>query len=143
MGSGAHVGASYSEGEEAGPPVWRRLGGRVRQIVRPSQPEPQTTSAGASASGIRRAPLGHLSADDVHQVRFARARYREGYDQDEVDDFLDRVERQLRGRDEVRPLTPEDVIEQRFAATRFRGGYDEDEVDDFLDRIVTELRRRQ
>jgi DivIVA domain-containing protein len=110
MGSGAHLGSHYSEGE---------------------------------GTSSRRAPLGHLLPDDVRQVRFARATLRAGYNLDEVDEFLDRVERQLLGGPgrPARPLTAQDVIEQRFRATRFRAGYDQDEVDDFLDRIVTELRR--
>ena len=92
-----------------------------------------------------RTPLPHLQPDDVRQVRFTRARYRAGYEHKEVDDFLDRVERQLRGRDAGGlggRLTAQDVIDQKFRATKFRSGYDQDEVDDFLDRIVTELRRR-
>jgi DivIVA domain-containing protein len=89
--------------------------------------------------------LARLHADDVRNVSFSSTKWREGYDHDEVDDFLDRVEAQLRydgsGRS-VKPLTAEAVIDQKFRATKFRPGYDQDEVDDFLDRIVTELRRR-
>jgi DivIVA domain-containing protein len=119
MGSGTHLGSRYSESE---------------------QPRPVPASP-----GNRRTPLPHLQPDEVRQVRFTRARYRAGYDHREVDDFLDRVERQLRDREAGQlggPLTPEDVIDQKFRATKFRSGYDQDEVDDFLDRIVTELRRQ-
>jgi DivIVA domain-containing protein len=100
----------------------------------------------SEAEGQRRDLLAHLQPEDVRAVRFSRARYREGYVLKEVDDFLDRVEAQLRwgiaGR-QTRRLTAEDVIAVRFSTTRFRLGYDQDEVDDFLDRIVTELRRER
>lgn len=82
----------------------------------------------------------------MRQVRFGRARFRAGYNQKEVDDFLDRVEWQLRGGSAGRAagqLRAEDVIDQRFRATKLRTGYDQDDVDDFLDRIVTELRRER
>jgi len=43
-----------------------------------------------------------LTADEVHEVKFTPVRYRrEGYDQTQVDDFLDRVENQLRSNEEV------------------------------------------
>jgi DivIVA domain-containing protein len=37
-----------------------------------------------------------LSADDVVNKRFNQTKFREGYDQDEVDDFLDEVVAELR-----------------------------------------------
>jgi DivIVA domain-containing protein len=37
-----------------------------------------------------------LTADDVVQKRFNPTKFREGYDQDEVDDFLDEVVAELR-----------------------------------------------
>jgi DivIVA domain-containing protein len=42
-----------------------------------------------------------LTPEDVHDVAFTPVRFRrEGYDQSEVDNFLDRVENQLRSNDE-------------------------------------------
>lgn len=42
-----------------------------------------------------------LTPDEVHDVKFTPVRFRrEGYDQTEVDNFLDRVENQLRTNDE-------------------------------------------
>lgn len=42
-----------------------------------------------------------LTPDEVHDVKFTPVRYRrEGYDQTEVDNFLDRVENQLRSNTE-------------------------------------------
>jgi DivIVA domain-containing protein len=80
----------------------------------------------------------------VENTRFQATKFREGYDQDEVDDFLDRVVATLRG-DGVDPvrLRADEVRTIRFQATKFRDGYDQDEVDRFLDDIVLELRRRE
>lgn len=43
----------------------------------------------------RRAPVHELTADDVLALRFASTKLREGYDQDAVDDLLDRVVAEL------------------------------------------------
>jgi DivIVA domain-containing protein len=144
MVPGAHQGSAYSEGEGTGPADDRSWLLRLWHLVRPPLPAPLTASMPVSDPGIRRTSLARLRPEDVRQVRFSSARFREGYHQEQVDAFLDRVETQLRtGR--AGPsggiLTAEDVIDQRFTATKFRVGYDQDEVDDFLDRIVTELRR--
>jgi DivIVA domain-containing protein len=85
-----------------------------------------------------------MLASDVTNVRFAPTKWREGYDQREVDDFLDRVRATLAGYEAGRPvdpLTPEDVTLARFQPTKFREGYRQDEVDDFLDRVVVALRQ--
>lgn len=100
-----------------------------------------------------------LTPEDVVNKRFGATKFRNGYAQDEVDDFLDEVVIQLQrlqkeehdlrlarsqGGLPLVPstvLTPEDVVNKRFGATKFRDGYDQDEVDDFLDEIVVELRR--
>lgn len=47
------------------------------------------------------APAETLTPEEVHDVAFTPVRFvREGYDQTEVDNFLDRVENQLRTNDE-------------------------------------------
>jgi DivIVA domain-containing protein len=96
-----------------------------------------------SEEGRHRDLLAHLQPEDVHEVRFGRAGYREGYVLKEVDHFLELIERQLRGGHgrPARPLTADDVMAVKFSTTRFRTGYDQDDVDDFLDLIATELRR--
>lgn len=140
MGPGSHAGAGYSEGEDAASTVGRGLLTRLWQVVRPPLPEP----VHMPQPRPRRTSLAHLRADDVRNVRFSSTKFREGYNQDDVDDFLDRVEAHLRGTtSSAEPLTAEDVVNQRFRGTKFQSGYDQDEVDDFLDRIVTELRRQQ
>lgn len=85
-----------------------------------------------------------MLASDVAAKRFQPTKFREGYDQAEVDDFLDRVQATLAGYERGRPsepLTPEDVIATTFSPTRWRDGYDQGQVDDFLDQIVVALRQ--
>ncbi|MEU5873511.1 DivIVA domain-containing protein [Glycomyces sp. NPDC047369] len=85
-----------------------------------------------------------VTADQVRGVKFTPVQLAEGYDQDEVDAFLDRVVLAL-----VEPatgpqrLTADDVRASMFTSTRLREGYEVKEVDAFLDRIEAELERRQ
>lgn len=101
-----------------------------------------------------------LTPENVVNKRFAPTKFKKGYDQNEVDDFLDEAVAELRRLEKEETelrfarsrgllptgsspiITPEDVNNKRFETTQFRGGYDESEVDDFLDEIVVELRRR-
>lgn len=69
---------------------------------------------------------------------FRAVRFGEGYDVNEVDDFVDRVERALGSGD--RSLTPQQVLQQRFTPTRFGEGYAMDDVDAYLDEAVLRLR---
>lgn len=84
-----------------------------------------------------------LSAGDVRAVRFTRTSFREGYDPDEVDAFLERAAATLAafasGRPLEAPLTREHVEAVRFRPTRLREGYDQDEVDDLLDDVADAL----
>jgi DivIVA domain-containing protein len=93
-----------------------------------------------------------MRAQDVAEKRFQPTKYRNGYDQQDVDDLLDRVQATLivaeggtiptTGRlATAKPLRPEDVKGARFRVSRWREGYDQDQVDDFLDDVVAELRR--
>lgn len=101
----------------------------------------------------------NLTIEDVTNVTFTATKISEGYDQNEVDDFLDEAVAELtrlqKEEEALRLaraegglpvgsspiLTPENVVNKRFAATKFRGGYSQNEVDDFLDEVVVELRR--
>jgi DivIVA domain-containing protein len=87
-----------------------------------------------------------MRAEDVRAKRFAPVTFREGYDMEDVDAFLARVQAAMAADDEGRAgatdLRPEDVVNARFTPTKFRQGYHQDEVDDFLDEIVADLRRR-
>jgi DivIVA domain-containing protein len=108
-----------------------------------------------------------LTPADVRNKQFSTTRLRPGYDEGEVDDFLEKIEDALEVliRDNAdlqaclaqilrgsvgpvhpyppppRHLTPADVRKQQFAATRLRPGYNEQEVDVFLDEAETELSR--
>ncbi|WP_186813416.1 DivIVA domain-containing protein [Cellulomonas xylanilytica] len=84
-----------------------------------------------------------LTAYEVLNQKFAATKFREGYDQDEVDAFLDRVTatlKELEGGETARDgVTERDIDTVRFQGTKFREGYDQGEVDDFLDRVRERL----
>jgi DivIVA domain-containing protein len=83
-----------------------------------------------------------LTPAEVRSVTFDKAPIgKRGYDEKQVDAFLDRVEATLSGTDQ---LTAEDVRSVVFAdAPRIKRGYHEDQVDDFLDVIVDALELRE
>ena len=94
-----------------------------------------------------------LTSNDVDNVRFTATQFREGYEQHEVDSFLEKIASTLRvlqaGTNStgyasniagVKVLTVDDVQNVRFAATRLREGYEQDEVDRFLDHVVETMR---
>jgi DivIVA domain-containing protein len=85
-----------------------------------------------------------MSAQEVRDIRFATVRLTEGYDEDEVDAFLDRVLLALvEPADGPQRLTAEEVHEVLFTTTRLREGYDMAQVDEFLDLVAAELDRRK
>ncbi|GIH90248.1 DivIVA domain-containing protein [Planobispora siamensis] len=67
----------------------------------------------------------------VEQVAFRPGRLGMGYNEGEVDVFLDRLVATLRGTTE-QPLTPQDVRGVRFATVMFKPGYSVGQVDAFL-----------
>ncbi|MFW6638636.1 DivIVA domain-containing protein [Nocardiopsis algeriensis] len=103
----------------------------------PSPPEP------ARAAGPARRRQG-MTPQDVRDQRFATTRLTTGYNEQEVDEFLDRAEftldMLLRGRRDRRCLTSSDVERVQFSTTRARPGYDPSQVDHFLDLLAEELR---
>ena len=68
------------------------------------------------------------------QPRFRSVRFGEGYDVQEVDDWIDRVQRALRTGDGS--VTAEQVLQKRFTRTRFAEGYATDDVDEYLDSVA-------
>jgi DivIVA domain-containing protein len=91
--------------------------------------------------------VGALRPDDVVDAKFSATLLRAGYDQESVDDFLDRVVGDLRVRWAVvdagyaeasrmpRPslfLDAQKISAETFPATKFRQGYSTQEVDRFL-----------
>jgi DivIVA domain-containing protein len=84
-----------------------------------------------------------MRAEDVIDTRFTPTRFRAGYDQDQVDDLLDRITATFAAAEQGRgpgPLTADEVVAARFQPTKFREGYDQGEVDDFLAEVVVALR---
>ncbi|GAA4626529.1 hypothetical protein GCM10023196_035130 [Actinoallomurus vinaceus] len=89
----------------------------------------------------RRRRLAAAEADRlaglVRNVRFVTTRLTEGYDEGEVDSFLDTMLVALRGR----TARSADVRAARFATTRFRPGYSQPDVDGFLEHLAAEIDR--
>jgi DivIVA domain-containing protein len=67
----------------------------------------------------------------VERVGFRAGRLGMGYNEDEVDAFLDRIVATLRGTTD-RPVTPGDVRAATFSTVLFKPGYAIGEVDEFL-----------
>ncbi|CAM3800360.1 DivIVA domain-containing protein [Occultella aeris] len=84
-----------------------------------------------------------ISAEQVLTSRFKPTRFSVGYDQDEVDNFLDRVVATLRhaesGQQTGSPLQPNEVSSARFATTKWREGYDQAQVDALLGEVVATI----
>ncbi|GAB3296879.1 DivIVA domain-containing protein [Parasphingorhabdus pacifica] len=83
-----------------------------------------------------------LSPDDVHNADFARSwRRNRSYDEDEVDEFLDRVDATLSGHDAV---TAHEVLGVRFSPRkRGKRAYRKSQVDAFLDKVALTLLKRE
>jgi DivIVA domain-containing protein len=74
----------------------------------------------------------------VEAKKFTTTRLRPGYDQEEVDAFLDAIRDTFIGTREP-PLTTADIRGKQFTTTRLRAGYDEEEVDAFLNEAESRL----
>jgi DivIVA domain-containing protein len=92
-----------------------------------------------------------VTAEDVHNVSFSesargRGGYREkpGYNENEVDRFLMRVEATLRDPAAPGAVTPADIRNVTFSGPPIgKHGYDQDEVDAFLSRVAEQLTSQQ
>jgi len=100
------------------------------------------------SAGTFRPPAGALTASDVRNIHFRKPPFgRRGYSEQDVDAFLDKVQKDLQARYTAGPevrvqLTSLDVHEIAFTrAPRGKRGYDEEEVDTFLDEIERTLSR--
>jgi DivIVA domain-containing protein len=82
-----------------------------------------------------------MHASDLANVTFTPTKWREGYDQTEVDAFLVEVGNSLSSWEHGIPgrLTGPDIVNKRFQPTKFRAGYDQDQVDNYLDEVVRTL----
>ncbi|RSN14021.1 hypothetical protein DMB42_05485 [Nonomuraea sp. WAC 01424] len=74
----------------------------------------------------------------VERVAFRPGRMGTGYNEDEVDAFLDRVVATLRGTTEF-PVTAKEVRETRFSTVLLRAGYLIADVDSFLEGVADVL----
>jgi DivIVA domain-containing protein len=83
-----------------------------------------------------------LTPADVRSVVFDKAPLgKRGYDEKQVDDFLDRIEAALNGNDH---LSADEVRKVVFSdAPLIKRGYHEEQVDDFLDAVVGTLAERE
>jgi DivIVA domain-containing protein len=88
------------------------------------------------------APGHALTAADIRNVSFSRPPIgKRGYSEDEVDAFLDLVEKRLANPGSA-SLTAGDVQNMAFSKPPIgKRGYNEDEVDAFLDLVESQLRR--
>ncbi|MEU6730389.1 DivIVA domain-containing protein [Nonomuraea wenchangensis] len=77
----------------------------------------------------------------VERVAFRSGRMGTGYNEDEVDAFLDRIVATLRGTTDF-PVTAKEVREARFSAVLVRSGYLMADVDSFLAGIADVLEQR-
>jgi len=73
----------------------------------------------------------------VRNVQFGTTRLDVGYDEQEVDAFLDKMIVALR----ENRARPSEVNKSVFATTRMRPGYRQTEVDAFLERLASEIGR--
>jgi DivIVA domain-containing protein len=114
------------------------------------EPPPIEQMRGQSTPGATPPPNRHpeptgtrLTPEDVRNVAFSKPPIGKlGYNEDEVDQFLEFVEAALRD-PPGSTLTPEDVRNVAFAKPRIgKRGYNEDEVDAFLDRVEEQMRHR-
>ena len=85
-----------------------------------------------------------LTPEQVHNVAFSKPPlFKRGYNEDEVDAFLERVESTLRDRDAFGGLTAADLHNVAFVKPPIgKRGYNEDEVDAFVELVKIELSRR-
>lgn len=90
-----------------------------------------------------------LLSTAVAAKTFSTTKWREGYDQGQVDAYLERIGEALAAWERrtvlgVSPaITGDEVVSVRFSPTKFRAGYDQGEVDDFLDQVTSALREHE
>ena len=76
---------------------------------------------------------------DISSLSFTRTSFRTGYDQHEVDQFVNRIAANLALPLAERTLHAPEVTAVSFTSTTFRAGYDVDEVDHVLDTLGVRL----
>ncbi|MDX3658530.1 DivIVA domain-containing protein [Streptomyces sp. ID05-26A] len=109
-----------------------------RPQQRPRQSPPQKRPPVQQPASQPSVEAAKFTAADIRNIAFHRPpRGRRGYQESQVDAFLDRIEATLLGQDN---LTGKDVRDVRFSRPLIgRRGYDETEVDGFLGQIEQQL----
>ncbi|TDO34249.1 DivIVA domain-containing protein [Kribbella sp. VKM Ac-2527] len=74
--------------------------------------------------------------------RFSTVRLRQGYDIEQVDEFVGRVMATVNGQPVQRPVTADEIRTVAFGSVWMRLGYDVAQVDMFLDQAEAWLRLR-
>jgi DivIVA domain-containing protein len=99
-----------------------------------------TPADGSAGLGNPEGALGPVVAPDpaalierIRTARFSKSWLQPGYDEQEVDKFLDKLVADLGNGGRLDPAGVRDV---KFSTTRLRPGYTEQEVDDFLDEVT-------
>lgn len=79
-----------------------------------------------------------MTPSEIHYIAFRKPPFgKRGYDEDDVDDFLYRLEEFFRA--PTGALTVEDVKKAQFRKPPVgKRGYDTGDVDDFLDQVIAE-----
>jgi DivIVA domain-containing protein len=72
----------------------------------------------------------------IKKVAFTPTRFRPGYDEREVDDFLDAVIASLNDASQPLRLTPAQIRDRVLPQVKFKGGYEIAQVDAFRGRIA-------
>jgi DivIVA domain-containing protein len=111
---------------------------RIAELER--QLAEQERAAGPEYSGN----LAGVTAEDIHAVAFSHpARGHRGYNEDDVDALLERIEATLRDPTVSGAVTSADIHNVTFSKPPIgKRGYDEVEVDALLGRVAIELGRR-
>jgi DivIVA domain-containing protein len=110
----------------------------AHSIVSPSRPRPQPLPLNlADVHGPD--PVATLDAgtaaliERIRKVQFSTTRLAPGYDEEEVDDFLDKLVKTL---GEGGPLSRSQLRDTMFSTTRLRPGYTMADVDAFLAEVA-------
>lgn len=104
----------------------------------------QTDASASAGPGRGRNPSAGLTGDDVVKVTFRKPpQGKRGYNEDQVDAFLDLVEKEIRVPRST-GLTEVHVHDVAFGKPSMgKKGYHEDDVDAFLDLVEEELKLRR
>jgi DivIVA domain-containing protein len=111
------------------------------EAMTPQEPVPRSRRAWEPLAPI--APLHRVTSLAAASQQFRVTRFKEGYDEDEVADFLDQVQSTLVALEQSRAarslLRASDVAGRTFTVARLRESYNRSDVDNFLRRVAETL----